>query len=171
MVGAVGFLEVATDQNKQFSERAPFFRAYLDFIEKFPENEAVYVVVERAAEGPAPAVERWAAAADAIEGALRAIPQHVVKVQARVPVDELGAHGLVFDSFEGVRAAHEGAKGLAPLVRALTAGDEGSAGSLGERAFAVSGDDGPGGQRSRERAAGGGGGVVGACVGWADASG
>lgn len=131
VVGAVGFLEVSTDQNKQFSERAPFFRAYLDFIEKFPENEAVYVVVERAAEGPAPAVERWAAAADAIEGALRAIPQHVVKVQARVPVDELGAHGLVFDSFEGVRAAHEGAKGLAPLVRALTAGDEGSAGSLG----------------------------------------
>jgi predicted RND superfamily exporter protein len=124
VVGAIGFLQVSTDQNKQFSDRAPFFRAYLDFIEKFPENEAIYVVMEQAGDGPPPPVERWVRAADAIERAMHAIGQHVVKVHARVPVSELGELGLVFESPEGVREAREGAAGLGALMWALTAPQE-----------------------------------------------
>jgi len=39
-------LPVSTDQNKLFSAKAQFFHDWLDFNEKFPENEALYVVVE-----------------------------------------------------------------------------------------------------------------------------
>jgi predicted RND superfamily exporter protein len=42
---ALNGLTLSTDQNKLFSSQVPFFRNYLDFIAKFPENEAMYVIV------------------------------------------------------------------------------------------------------------------------------
>ena len=41
-------LDISTDQNDLFSHKVGFFRDYLDFIDKFPENEAIYVIVRPA---------------------------------------------------------------------------------------------------------------------------
>src|SRR5437868_6436085 len=59
-------LHVSTDQDKLFSADVKFFRDYLEFDRKFPENSAVYVVIEAAPGKPQPPAERWTALADAI---------------------------------------------------------------------------------------------------------
>ena len=43
---AIGWLTISTDQNRLFSSRPWFFHDYLQFIQRFPENEALYVVIE-----------------------------------------------------------------------------------------------------------------------------
>ncbi len=45
VVYAKSRLDISTDQNDLFSHKVGFFRNYLDFIDKFPENEAIYVIV------------------------------------------------------------------------------------------------------------------------------
>src|SRR5881275_363426 len=59
-------LNISTDQNKLFDPKVPFFRDYLNFNQKFPENEAIYVLIEPAKVGAQPPVRRWTALADAI---------------------------------------------------------------------------------------------------------
>src|SRR5687768_17816876 len=89
-------LEISTDQNKLFSAKAKFFADYLQYNKKFPENEAVYVVIERADRNVMPPVPRWTAAADAIAARIGALgPQHVGSVDARVPIDRLGDQALL----------------------------------------------------------------------------
>src|SRR4051794_26668743 len=83
-------LRISTDQNKLFSARAAFFKEYLRFIEKFPENEAVYVLVQTRDPLARPAMERWTGLADAITQQLSAMPQYVRSVDSRVPVEALG---------------------------------------------------------------------------------
>jgi predicted RND superfamily exporter protein len=94
---AVARLRISTDQDKLFSGKVPFFRDYLRFAEEFPENEAVYVLVQARGDERTIPVERWARAADAVARHLAAIPQHVSSVDARVPLDKLGAQGLLFE--------------------------------------------------------------------------
>ena len=94
---AVARLNISTDQNKLFSADVPFFRDYLKFDEQFPENEAVFVVLQAKEKERKIPVERWTAAADAIARRLAAMPQHVKSVDARVPLDKLGAQGLLFE--------------------------------------------------------------------------
>src|SRR3954463_10491303 len=67
-VGAAAMrLNISTDQNKLFDPKVAFFKDYLRFVELFPENEAIYVVVQaRDPKSPPPAVKRWTALADAI---------------------------------------------------------------------------------------------------------
>src|SRR4051812_32515842 len=57
-------LGISTDQNKLFDPDVPFFRDYLRFNALFPENEAIYVLVEAKDPGRPPAVRRWAGLAD-----------------------------------------------------------------------------------------------------------
>ena len=66
------------------------FRDYLDFIDKFPENEAIYVIVRPSDQKNIPPVARWTAVADAIADRLRQLPQYVQSVDSRVPLDKLG---------------------------------------------------------------------------------
>src|SRR5262245_46645808 len=70
LVACVGFavmkLEISTDQNKLFDPNVPFFRDYLKFNELFPENEAIYVLIEAKDTAGVPPVRRWTAIADAI---------------------------------------------------------------------------------------------------------
>ena len=94
---AVARLNISTDQDKLFSADVPFFRDYLKFDEQFPENEAVFVVLQAKGDERKIPVERWTAAADAIAGRLAAIPQHVKSVDVRVPLDKLGAQGVLFE--------------------------------------------------------------------------
>jgi len=52
-------LNISTDQNKLFDPDAPFFHDYLRYIEKFPENEAIYVLIEPNDAAMSPPVKRW----------------------------------------------------------------------------------------------------------------
>ena len=56
LAGCVGLatlrLGISSDENKLFSEKVKFFRDFLEYDRKFPENNGLYVVVERAETGP-----------------------------------------------------------------------------------------------------------------------
>ncbi|HEX8914236.1 MAG TPA: MMPL family transporter, partial [Humisphaera sp.] len=98
-------LPISTDQNKLFSRDVPFFRAYLDFVDKFPENEQAYALIEPAdPAAPPPPAARWTALADAMAARLRAMPTVVKHVTARVPPEALGDQGLLFEDPAAVPA-------------------------------------------------------------------
>src|ERR1700733_16215855 len=59
-------LNISTDQNKLFDPNVRFFRDYLSFTKSFPENEALYVIVEPVDADNPPPVARWTNLADAI---------------------------------------------------------------------------------------------------------
>src|SRR4051794_38042391 len=96
-------LDISTDQNKLFDPNVKFFQDYLHFTRQFPENEAVYVVIEPRDPPRQPPVQRWTDFADAVAQRLRAMPQYVKSVDARVPIDQLGSQGLLFDAPQSVR--------------------------------------------------------------------
>jgi predicted RND superfamily exporter protein len=109
-------LGMSSDQNKLFSPRAKFFADYLEFNRKFPENEAVYIVIQPRQSG-LPAT-RWIEAAETVSRVVRELGPGVVKsVDARVPAEALGEWGLAFDSPEAVRAAREQVGPFLQLVR------------------------------------------------------
>jgi predicted RND superfamily exporter protein len=112
---AVWRLSISTDQNELFSAEAPFFRDYLTFVQKFPENEAIYVVVE-AKEGR-PGVSQWTLAADALAEKLSGLKGHVVSVDHRVPLDKLGRQGILFEEPGKLAEVFEEAKRFTPLVK------------------------------------------------------
>jgi predicted RND superfamily exporter protein len=114
---ALSRLTISTDQNALFDPDVQFFKDYLRFIELFPENEAVYVVVQSRDRGTVPPVRRWAAIADQVAGRLKAMPQYVKSVDARVPVDQLGAQGLLFDDPKLVQRNFDDVKRFVPLAK------------------------------------------------------
>ncbi|MDB5319105.1 MAG: hpnN [Phycisphaerales bacterium] len=114
---AVGRLGISTDQAKLFSRDVPFFRDFVEFGRQFPENDGIYVVVQPRDRKAQPAVERWAAAAEAIAERLRGLPQHVKSVAARVPPDEMGGQGLLFEDPKTLRETVEETRRFIPLIR------------------------------------------------------
>jgi predicted RND superfamily exporter protein len=94
---AISRLTISTDQNKLFSPKAWFFRDYLQYIHRFPENEAVYVVIEPRDPSAKPALDRWTAAADQITEHLRSLRQYVNAAYCKVPLDQLGRQGALFE--------------------------------------------------------------------------
>lgn len=100
-------LPVSTDQNKLFSRQRTFFGDYVDFIDKFPENEAIYVVVESqgGVKNDHPRLERWTGIADAIAARLRRMPQHIRLVQEKTPLEQLGIRGLLFQTPVAMRGS------------------------------------------------------------------
>ena len=52
LAGCIGLamwrLNIATDQNRLFDPKVRFFRDFLSFSDKFPENEAIYIIIEPA---------------------------------------------------------------------------------------------------------------------------
>jgi predicted RND superfamily exporter protein len=121
LIGCILFtrerLDISTDQNDLFSHNVGFFRDYLDFIAKFPENEAIYVIVRPSDPAKIPAVQRWASVADAIADRLRRLPQYVQAADDRVPLDKLGAQGILFDSPQQIRQELASARQFDPLVK------------------------------------------------------
>src|SRR5271170_6238488 len=57
-------LGINTDQDRLFSPQVGFFKDYLDFNQKFPENEALYVLIEPADKTKIPDLSRWTELAD-----------------------------------------------------------------------------------------------------------
>ena len=114
---AIARLRISTDQNKLFSTDVPFFRAFVEFDRKFPASEAVYVVVQAKGDERTIPVERWTSAADAVARKLAGLSEHVRSVDARIPLDQLGAQGLLFEDPANLRATVEDARRFVPLVQ------------------------------------------------------
>ena len=90
-------LDISSDTNKLFSHDVKFFADYLEFDRKFPENEAIYVVIEPREPSHAVDMQRSTALADAVAARLELLPRHVRGAEARVPLEELGEQGLMFE--------------------------------------------------------------------------
>ncbi|HEY7117826.1 MAG TPA: MMPL family transporter, partial [Tepidisphaeraceae bacterium] len=115
---AVWRLDISSDQNKLFSEDVPFFRDFLEFDRKFPENEAAYVLIRARGDEKSVPITRWTGAADAIAKRLSALTQYVHSVDARIPLDQLGQQALLFEETAQVRKAVEEVRTrFIPLVR------------------------------------------------------
>jgi predicted RND superfamily exporter protein len=109
-------LNISTDQNELFSAKPVFFRNYLLFIGRFTENEAIYVVIEPRDPSAKPSVEQWAAVADHITDRLRSIPE-VLSAYCRVPIDQLGRQGLLFENPKKLPQEFAAVQQLAQLTR------------------------------------------------------
>ena len=112
-------LTISADSNKLFDPSVPFFRDYLKFNENFPENEAVYVVVRPADDAQQPPVPRWTALADAIAAKVGTLTDAVQGVDARIPIDQLGPQGLLFDTPTRIRVSVDGVREFIPLIKAV----------------------------------------------------
>jgi predicted RND superfamily exporter protein len=110
-------LDISTDTNKLFSPKVKFFADWLDYFHKFPENEAIYVIIEPRDPAGHPPLARWTGAADAVVERLKALPEHVESVYARVPIEKLGDQGLLFDDRKHVQRAASEVREFIPLVR------------------------------------------------------
>jgi hopanoid biosynthesis associated RND transporter like protein HpnN len=110
-------LDISTDTNKLFDPHVAFFKEYLRFIALFPENEAIYVLIEARDPAHPPPTARWTSVADAIAQKLASDSEHVKSVDYRVPVDQLGSQGLLFDDPKLVQQSFEGVKRFIPLVK------------------------------------------------------
>lgn len=118
VAAAVTRLSISTDQNKLFSPDVKFFADYLNFVEKFPENEAIYVLMEPAAQGESPPFDRWMDLADAIDAALR--PLDVVdSVETRVHPQDLGNQALLYEDRQMLDEDLEGYRQFAQLLGRL----------------------------------------------------
>ena len=114
---AMARLGVSTNQNDLFSARAPFFRDYLRYIREFPENEALYVLIEASGNGPTPPPERWTALADSVSERVRSLAGVAESVDARVPLDQLGNQGILFERPDAIPDRISDAARFVPFVR------------------------------------------------------
>ncbi len=114
---ATSQLTLSTDQNKLFSSNVPFFHDYLDYITKFPENEAIYVIIEPTRPDQPPPVTRWTALADRIGFRLAALPHSVKTVETRVPLDQLAEQGILFEDPSRLQQILKEARQFLPLVK------------------------------------------------------
>ena len=110
-------LHVSSDENKLFSADDPIFRAYLEFDDKFPENEAVYVIVEPAKPDENPKLQRWTGIADAIAEHVRKLASAVESVDAKVPLRQLGSQGLLFEQPQALADDVRQARDFAQLAQ------------------------------------------------------
>src|SRR5438874_7387168 len=112
-------LEISTEQNNLFDPDVPFFRDFLAFSKNFPENDALYILIEPAdaTQRQIPPVARWTAIADAIADRLRQMSGYVRAFDAKVPTEQLGSQGLLFDEPPRVRQAFEDIKQFSALAK------------------------------------------------------
>jgi hopanoid biosynthesis associated RND transporter like protein HpnN len=110
-------LDISTDTNKLFSPKVKFFADFLDYHNKFPENEAIYVVIQARDPANPPEISKWTSAADAVVDRLKPLTEHVESVHARVPIEKLGDQGLLFDDTKRVQQAADEVREFMPLVK------------------------------------------------------
>src|SRR5580658_582041 len=119
--GCVAFallrLNIDTDEDQLFSPNVPFFREYLTFEDKFPENEALLVLIYPADPKTQPPLERWTGLADAMAARLNSMPKLVISAEAGVDPDKLGPQGILYDDPKSVQDDFNDARGLARLAQ------------------------------------------------------
>jgi predicted RND superfamily exporter protein len=114
-VSALTWLSISTDQNKLFSSKPWFFHDYLEFIDRFHENEAVYIVIEPTDPQAHLTVAQWTSAADGVTARLRAM-QEVLDAHCRIPLDKLGRQAILFEDPKKLPESVASAQGLAQLA-------------------------------------------------------
>jgi predicted RND superfamily exporter protein len=114
---AVSFLRISTDQNQLFSAKVSFFADYLNFIHTFPENEAVYIVIEPRAQFGRPTLDEWKAVADTVTDRLNSMTETVRLAVCRVPLDQLGRQGILFEDPSKLPEDLKEAQQLVPLAK------------------------------------------------------
>jgi uncharacterized protein len=113
---AVTRLTISTDENKLFSDKPWFFHDYLEFIKRFPENEAIYIVVEPRDPAFKPTLTEWAAVADHVTDAVAALKDQVRSAYCRIPLDQLGKQAILFDDPSDLHERFEQVKRFVPLA-------------------------------------------------------
>jgi len=115
---AVSRLNIDTDQDNLFSSHVGFFHEYLDYINKFPENEAMYVLIEPADPRKPPSLSRWTELAERVAEKMRALTTVVSSVEYRTPVSELGGDALLFADRSELEQSFKDAQSiLVPLAQ------------------------------------------------------
>jgi uncharacterized protein len=117
IVVTISTLRISTDQNQLFSDQVPFFRDYLDYTKRFPENEAVYVVIEPKDPSFSPPLHRWTACADQVTAHLQSLTGTVRLAQCRVPLNELGRQGILFEDPAKLPVELQQIKQFVPLAQ------------------------------------------------------
>jgi predicted RND superfamily exporter protein len=117
ILATVSTLTISTDQNQLFSGKVPFFRDYLSFIKEFPENEAVYIVIEPKDPATQPPLHRWTAVADEVTARLQSLTDTVRLAECKVPLEELGRQGILFEDPAKLPAELEQARQFVPLAQ------------------------------------------------------
>ena len=120
VIGAERCLTVSSDQNKLFSPKVKFFADWLEFDRKFPENQAIYVVIEPANPTAKLPVSDWTTLADHIYGRLRQmIPAQVASVIEKTEITNPDAPGILFADSKALPNAFEGIKDMSRLASVL----------------------------------------------------
>lgn len=114
---ALARLRISSDENKLFSQKVKFFREFLEFDDKFPENDALYVVIEQGDPSQSIPVSRWTELADAITSRLQAMPQVVEAVDSHIPAEKMGPQGVLFDEPAKVRENFAEFKEFSELIK------------------------------------------------------
>ncbi len=124
LVGAVVYawmgLSLSTDENALLTPDLPFFKDYLRFDAKFPENEAFVAVAWPKDYAHPPLAKRWIGLADEIQAKLTdpKDPVHlgVGRVDTHAPVEGLGDQGLLFDDWDDIKERSVQVKEMLPLL-------------------------------------------------------
>ncbi len=115
---AIARLAISADQNKLFSSKVQFFHDFIEFEKRFPENQAVYILIEpRDAKSAPPPLERWTAAAEAVAAKLRTVTTYVQSVDQRIRPEDLGRQGILFDEPARLKQNVEDARRFIPLIK------------------------------------------------------
>jgi len=93
---ALNWLTISSSQNELFSDKPWFFHDYLEYINRFKENEALYIVIDAKDPNDKPAVADWTAVANAVTDRLRSLTDHVLDAYCRIPLPQLGDQALLF---------------------------------------------------------------------------
>jgi uncharacterized protein len=121
VVGAWFGLSLSTDENALLTPDLPFFKDYLRFDAKFPENEAFVVVVWPKDYAKAPLASRWTGLADEIQRRLTdpgaAVHRDVDRVDTHAPLEALGEQALLFDTWGDLKEASGQIKEMVPLLK------------------------------------------------------
>jgi predicted RND superfamily exporter protein len=125
-------LTIDTDQDRLFSSQVGFFKNYLDFINKFQENEALYVMIEPSDPKKPPLRSRWTEVADQVAAKMKTLTDVVSSVEYRTPLNSLGSYALLFADPSTVQDSFKSAQSeLIPLANVWGAKPSGLAAVFG----------------------------------------
>ena len=107
VLSAFLWLSLSTDENALLTPDLPFFKDYLRFDAKFPENESFVVVIQPLDYAHPPLAKRWIGLADAIKARLtdptQEVHNDIDRVDTHAPLDQLGAQGVMFDDWDNIK--------------------------------------------------------------------
>jgi predicted RND superfamily exporter protein len=109
-------LTLSTDQNALLTPTLPFFKEFLQFDSKFPENEAFVVLVEPVDYKKFPPAKRWIELATQVQQKLMGLKGVVKRVDSHTDPVAMGDQAMVFADWNDVKAASAEMNEFLPLL-------------------------------------------------------